>query len=167
MKILANDGISQAGIDALESSGYTVLTEKVAQEDLIDTINRDNIEVLLVRSATTVRKDMIDACPNLHLIGRGGVGMDNIDVAYARSIGRTVINTPAASSQSVAELVLGHLLAISRSLHDSYKNMETGDFKTLKKNLENLGEVLRASGKWTPPAAHSPAILGPNPSDFF
>lgn len=150
MKILANDGISKAGIDALEASGYTVLTEKVAQEDLIDTINRDNIEVLLVRSATTVRKDMIDACPNLHLIGRGGVGMDNIDVAYARSIGRTVINTPAASSQSVAELVLGHLLAISRSLHDSYKNMETGDFKTLKKQyakgVELRGKTLAIVG---------------------
>ena len=88
MKVLANDGMSQAGIDALESAGYTVLTDKVAQEDLIDTINRENIEVLLVRSATTARKELIDACPNLQLIGRGGVGMDNIDVDYAREIGR-------------------------------------------------------------------------------
>ncbi|PIE87358.1 MAG: 3-phosphoglycerate dehydrogenase [Bacteroidetes bacterium] len=141
MKVLANDGISQAGIDALEQAGFTVLTEKVAQDDLVETINREDIHVLLVRSATTVRKDLIDACPNLDLIGRGGVGMDNIDVAYAREIGRTVVNTPAASSQSVAELVLGHLLAISRSLHDSYKNMETGDFKTLKKQYGKGAEL--------------------------
>ncbi len=141
MKVLANDGISQAGIDALEKVGITVITEKVAQDDLIETINREDIRVLLVRSATTVRKDLIDACPNLEMIGRGGVGMDNIDVAYAREIGRTVVNTPAASSQSVAELVLGHLLAISRSLHDSYRNMETGDFKTLKKQYGKGAEL--------------------------
>ena len=133
MKVLANDGISESGLKALEKAGYTVITEKVNQEDLIETINRENIGVLLVRSATTARQDMIDACPNLQFIGRGGVGMDNIDVEYARNVGRTVINTPAASSQSVAELVLGHLLAISRSLHHSYKNMQAGDFKSLKK----------------------------------
>lgn len=144
MKILANDGISQAGIDALEAAGFTVITDKVAQENLAETINREDIRVLLVRSATTVRKELIDACPNLELIGRGGVGMDNIDVAYAREIGRTVVNTPAASSQSVAELVLGHLLAIARSLHDSYKNMETGDFKQLKKQY---GEGVELRGK--------------------
>lgn len=133
MKVLANDGLSQSGIDALKNSGYTVITDKVNQEDLINYINAENIEILLVRSATTARKDMIDACPNLKLIGRGGVGMDNIDVQYARDNGRHVINTPAASSQSVAELVLGHMLAISRSLHDSYKNIATGDFNSLKK----------------------------------
>ena len=124
MKVLANDGVSQAGITALENAGYTVLTDKIEQGDLITEINAQNIGVLLVRSATTVRQDLIDACPGLKLIGRGGVGMDNIDVQYARDNGRTVINTPAASSQSVAELVMGHMLAISRSLHDSYKSME-------------------------------------------
>ena len=107
MKVLANDGISQAGIDALESAGYTVITEKVAQDDLVESINNEGIGVLLVRSATTVRKDLIDACPNLQLIGRGGVGMDNIDVAYARSIGRTVINTPAAPHNLLLNLSLG------------------------------------------------------------
>ena len=141
MKVLANDGISQSGIDALEKAGFTVLTEKVEQGDLIDTINRDNIEILLVRSATTARQDMIDACPGLKLIGRGGVGMDNIDVQYARDNGRHVINTPGASSQSVAEMVMGHMLAISRSLHDSYKNMENGDFKTLKKKYGKGVEI--------------------------
>ena len=144
MKVLANDGISNAGIKVLEAAGYTVLSDKVNQEDLINTINSDNIEALLVRSATTVRQDMIDACPGLKLIGRGGVGMDNIDVQYARDNGRKVINTPAASSQSVAEMVMGHLLAISRSLHDSYKNMESGDFKTLKKKY---GKGVELRGK--------------------
>ena len=106
MNILANDGISQSGIDALEANGFNVITTNVAQEQLINYINENNIVVLLVRSATTARKDLIDACPNLKIIGRGGVGMDNIDVDYARDKGLHVINTPAASSASVAELVL-------------------------------------------------------------
>lgn len=144
MKILANDGISKAGISKLTDAGYTVITDKVEQENLIDYINAENIEILLVRSATTARKELIDACPNLKLIGRGGVGMDNIDVQYARDNGRTVINTPAASSQSVAELVMGHLFAISRFLNDSYKNMETGDFGTLKKQY---GKGVELRGK--------------------
>ena len=133
MKILANDGISDFGKQLLEEAGFTVITDKVAQEELANAVNEQGIEMILVRSATTVRKEVIDACPNLKLIGRGGVGMDNIDVAYAREKGITVINTPASSSQSVAELVMGQLFAISRGLHDSYKNMETGDFSALKK----------------------------------
>ena len=90
MKILANDGLSPSGISKLESAGFIVITDKVDQADLADYINSRNVVGLLVRSATTVRKDLIDACPNLQFIGRGGVGMDNIDVEYARSIGRTV-----------------------------------------------------------------------------
>lgn len=129
MKILANDGISTVGKTQLEAAGFTVITEKVAQENLATAVNEQGIEMILVRSATTVRKDVIDACPGLKLIGRGGVGMDNIDVAYAREKGITVINTPASSSQSVAELVMGHLFAISRFLNDSYKNLETGNFQ--------------------------------------
>ena len=101
-KILANDGISQAGIDALTAKEFTIVTEYVTQNDLIKTINTQGYEVLLVRSATTVRKDLIDACPNLKIIGRGGVGMDNIDVDYARKKGIKVISTPASSSVSVA-----------------------------------------------------------------
>ena len=134
MKILANDGISALGKKLLEEAGYTVITDKVAQENLASAVNEQGIEMVLVRSATTVRKEVIDACPGLKLIGRGGVGMDNIDVAYAREKGLTVINTPASSSQSVAELVMGQLFSLSRFLHDSFKNMETGDFSTLKKN---------------------------------
>jgi D-3-phosphoglycerate dehydrogenase len=144
MKILANDGISEEGKKALENAGYQVVTDKVNQEDLIAAVNSENYEIVLVRSATTVRKEVIDACPGLKLIGRGGVGMDNIDVAYARENGRIVINTPASSSQSVAELVMGHFFAISRFLNDSYKNIESGDFNTLKKNY---GKGVELRGK--------------------
>lgn len=136
MNILANDGISQSGIDALTKSGFNVSTTTVAQEQLIDHINAENIVVLLVRSATTVRKDLIDNCPGLKIIGRGGVGMDNIDVDYAREKGLHVINTPAASSSSVAELVFAHLYGSVRFLHHSNRNMPLeGDsnFKKLKK----------------------------------
>ena len=133
MKILANDGISSKGKELLIAAGFTVITDKVEQDQLAKTVNEQGIEMILVRSATTVRKEVIDACPNLKLIGRGGVGMDNIDVAYAREKGITVINTPASSSQSVAELVMGHLFSLSRFLNDSFKNMESGDFSNLKK----------------------------------
>ena len=132
MKILANDGISKSGIEKLEAAGYEVTTETVPQEDLASTINNENYAALLVRSATKVRQDLIDACPGLQLIGRGGVGMDNIDVAYARSIGREVINTPAASSQSVAELVMAHLFSISRSVYDSNRNMPVNGVSEFK-----------------------------------
>ena len=136
MKILANDGISNAGIEALEAAGFSVETTNVAQEQLIAYINVNDITVLLVRSATTARQELIDACPNLKIIGRGGVGMDNIDVDYARGKGLHVINTPAASSASVAELVFAHLSGGVRFLHDANRNMPLegeSNFKGLKK----------------------------------
>jgi D-3-phosphoglycerate dehydrogenase len=123
MKILANDGMAQAGIDVLERAGHTVLTTKVAQEQLAHFIQEQGIEVLLVRSATTARQELIDACPGLRMIGRGGVGMDNIDVDYARAKGRFVFNTPAASSESVAELVFAHLGGMLRFLPDANRMM--------------------------------------------
>ena len=144
INILANDGISQAGIDALQAKGFNIVTEKVAQEDLINIINTKNYQVLLVRSATTVRKDMIDSCPNLKIIGRGGVGMDNIDVEYAREKGINVINTPAASSVSVAELVFAHLFSMVRFLYASNREMPMeGDthFKGLKKSFAGGKEL--------------------------
>ena len=136
MKILANDGVSQAGIDILTAAGFEVITTNVAQEQVANYINENSITVLLVRSATTARKELIDACPGLKVIGRGGVGMDNIDVEYAREKGLSVINTPAASSASVAELVFAHLYGGSRFLHDSNRNMPLegeSNFKGLKK----------------------------------
>ena len=136
MKVLANDGISQSGIDALEAKGFEVITTNVAQEQLISYINENEVTVLLVRSATTARKELVDSCPSLKIIGRGGVGMDNIDVAYAREKGLNVINTPASSSASVAELVFAHLYGGVRFLHDSNRNMPLegeSNFKGLKK----------------------------------
>ena len=137
MKVLANDGISNSGIHQLEKNSFNVITEKVEQENLVDYINQEKVEVILVRSATQVRKDIIDNCPSIKIIGRGGVGMDNIDVEYAKSKGLLVINTPAASSQSVAELVMAHLFNISRFVYDSNREMPSNgntDFKLLKRN---------------------------------
>ena len=136
MKILANDGISESGKNKLEEYGFDVDLTKVSQEQLIDYINSNSVTGLLVRSATQVRKDIIDNCKSLKIIGRGGVGMDNIDVEYAKSKDIHVINTPAASSKSVAELVFSHLFGCVRFLHESNRSMPLeGDskFKDLKK----------------------------------
>ena len=144
IKILANDGISDSGREALEKEGFEVITTKVAQNQLIDYINKHAIDILLVRSATQVRKDIIDSCPSLKLIGRGGVGMDNIDVAYAQSKNLQVINTPASSANSVAELVFAHLFTGVRFLYDANRNMPLeGDtqFNELKKNYTNGAEL--------------------------
>lgn len=150
MKILANDGISPTGKALLMESGFEVFTDNVPQHDLANYLNTEGIDVLLVRSATTARKELIDACPGLTLIGRGGVGMDNIDVSYAREKGITVINTPASSSQSVAELVMGQMFSIARFLHDSYKNIGNVDFNRLKKaygkGIELRGKTLGILG---------------------
>ncbi len=153
MKVLANDGIATSGVVALEKAGFEVILKTVAQEQLVNFINENKVDVLLVRSATTVRQDLIDACPSLKIIGRGGVGMDNIDVDYAREKGLKVINTPAASSHSVAELVFAHLFGMVRFLHDSNQNMPLeGDskFKELKKayakGVELKGKTLGILG---------------------
>jgi D-3-phosphoglycerate dehydrogenase len=153
MRVLANDGIAPSGKEALEKEGFLVVTETVDQDQLAAEINKEGYEVLLVRSATKVRKDLIDACPNLKMIGRGGVGMDNIDVDYAREKGIHVFNTPASSSQSVAELVMAHLFGAVRSLYDANRLMpENGstDFKVLKKKyakgIELRGKTLGIIG---------------------
>ncbi|MFA5619028.1 MAG: D-2-hydroxyacid dehydrogenase [Weeksellaceae bacterium] len=143
MKILINDGISPAGKKALIDGGFEVFTDTIPQDQLSAFINRNNIEILLVRSATKVRKDLIDAT-QLKIIGRGGVGLDNIDVDYAKSKGIEVINTPAASSASVGEMVMAHAYAIYRNLHQSNRDMplegET-KFGELKKRFANALEL--------------------------
>ncbi len=152
-KILANDGIDDGGKLLLEKAGFTIVTGKVAQENLAKAINENNFIGLTVRSATQVRKDVIDSCPNLKLIGRGGVGMDNIDVQYARDKGLHVVNTPAASSESVAELVFAHLFGMVRFVYDSNRQMPVnGDtqFDILKKKyakgIELRGKTLGIIG---------------------
>ncbi len=144
MKVLANDGISANAVDILNKNGFDVYLDRIEQNNLIDFINLKRISVLLVRSATQVRKNLIDDCSSLKIIGRGGVGMDNIDVEYARSKGILVINTPAASSNSVAELVFAHLFSGSRFLFDSNRNMPLEgekNFKALKKNYSKGMEL--------------------------
>ncbi|WP_294200746.1 D-2-hydroxyacid dehydrogenase [Chryseobacterium sp. sg2396] len=147
MRVLANDGISKAGEQALKNAGIEVLDHRVAQDHVISFINENNVDVLLVRSATKVREDLIDACPGLKIIGRGGIGMDNIDVEYAIEKGKYVINTPTASSKSVAELVFGHFFSLARFLHESNRLMplegET-HFNAMKKSFANAYEL---SGK--------------------
>lgn len=144
MKILANDGFSKAGHKALQEAGLTLLGHRVAQEQLQKFINENEVDVLVVRSATQVRKELIDTCPSLKIIGRGGVGMDNIDVEYARSKGIHVINTPTASSRSVAELVFAHFFSLARFLHEANRMMPLeGDtkFSLLKKSYANAFEL--------------------------
>jgi len=151
-KILANDGIDKAGKEILIAAGIEVETNKIPQEQLMTELKK--YDGILVRSATTVRKDLIDACPNLKLIGRAGVGMDNIDVVYARDKGLRVINTPEASSQSVAELVFAHLFNGVRYLHDANRRMPNvttkDEFDVLKKKyssgLELKGKTLGIVG---------------------
>ena len=153
IKVLANDGISLSGEKVLQKAGFEVITQKVAQEQLANVINEKDIAVLLVRSATKVRQDLIDACPGLKMIGRGGVGMDNIDVEYAIEKGLEVINTPAASSASVAELVFAHLFGMVRFLYDSNRQMPLdgeSSFKDLKKSAGPI--LIEPSARNTAPA---------------
>ena len=146
IKILANDGISLAGKLMLEKEGFEVITTFVAQDQLANFINQNEIEVLLVRSATKVRKDLIDAT-NLKIIGRGGVGMDNIDVDYARSKGILVINTPAASSASVAEMVMAHVYSLYRNLHGSNRMMPLEGETKFKELKKAYGKAFELRGK--------------------
>jgi D-3-phosphoglycerate dehydrogenase len=142
MRILVNDGIEPIGKKLLNEAGFEVDTNKIEQADLPQKLNA--YDAICVRSATKVRKELIDACPNLKAIGRGGVGLDNIDVDYARSKGIAVINTPAASSRSVAELAMAHMLSLSRFLYQSNRNMPaTGDtaFNDLKKAYAKGSEL--------------------------
>jgi len=143
IKILANDGIHPDGKMLLEEAGFLVETNRVTQVKLPEVLPK--YDAIFVRSATTVRKDLIDKCPNLKLIARGGVGLDNIDVEYAKSKGITVINTPNSSSQSVAELVFAHLFTLSRFLHHANREMPAKghkNFKNLKKQYSK-GTQLR------------------------
>ncbi len=151
MKILANDGIDPVGKKMLEDAGFTVDTENIPQDQLAARLIE--YDAITVRSATKIRKDLMDACPNIKLIGRGGVGMDNIDVDYAKSKGISVVNTPAASSLSVAELVFAHLFSGIRFLEQANREMPTkGDtaFNDLKKNyakgVELRGKTLGVMG---------------------
>jgi D-3-phosphoglycerate dehydrogenase len=151
IKILANDGIDPIGQKMLEDAGFFVETKNIPQDEL--PVRLQEFDAITVRSATKVRKALIDACPNLKLIGRGGVGVDNIDVEYAKEKGIGVYNTPASSSLSVAELVFGHLFTGVRFLQDSNRKMPVEGatkFNDLKKayakGIELRGKTLGILG---------------------
>ncbi len=151
IKILANDGIDPVGKQMLEEAGFIVDTTNIPQDELPARLNE--YDAITVRSATKVRKALIDASPNIKLIGRGGVGVDNIDVDYAKEKGIGVYNTPASSSLSVAELVFAHLYGGVRFLYDSNRKMPvegTTNFNGLKKayakGVELRGKTLGILG---------------------
>lgn len=145
IKILANDGIHPEGKKLLEAAGFQVDVQKIAQEELMAKLPA--YDAIIVRSATRVRQDLIDACPGLKVIARGGVGLDNIDLDYAEQKGIAVFNTPAASSRAVAELVFAHAFSLARMLHQSNRDMPikgATEFKTLK---NNFSKGFQLSGK--------------------
>jgi D-3-phosphoglycerate dehydrogenase len=145
IKILANDGIHEDGLSLLEEAGYQVDTKKVPQEDLPKVLPA--YDVIIVRSATKVTQDVIEACPNLKIIARGGVGLDNIDVECARSKGITVMNTPSASSQAVAELTFAHLFSLARRLHLSNRLMPLKGQTHFKELKKEYSDGLQVRGK--------------------
>lgn len=147
MRVHANDGISADALEQLKEEGFVVTTEKVPQDKLAEYINKEKVDALLVRSATKVRKDLIDACPELKLIGRGGVGMDNIDVEHARKKGLRVVNTPGSSSISVAELVMAHLFSLSRDLYKSNRRMPTEGRTAFNEMKKEYGKGTELRGK--------------------
>ena len=151
IRLLANDGIDDIGKSMLEKEGFVIDTARIQQEEL--PVKLPAYQGIIVRSATEVRRSLIDQCPGLKVIARGGVGLDNIDVEYAQSKGIAVINTPAASSESVAELVFAHILMIARFLHQSNRAMPVSgntDFTKLKKaysgGIELKGKTLGIIG---------------------
>jgi D-3-phosphoglycerate dehydrogenase len=151
IRILANDGIDPIGKQMLEDAGFEVDTNNIPQDELPEKLKA--YDAITVRSATKVRKALIDAVPNLKLIGRGGVGVDNIDVEYAKEKGIGVYNTPASSSLSVAELVFAQLFGGVRFLADSNRKMPVEGatkFNDLKKayakGVELRGKTLGIVG---------------------
>ncbi|MDP6909745.1 MAG: NAD(P)-dependent oxidoreductase, partial [Flavobacteriales bacterium] len=142
--ILANDGIHPEGKELLEAAGFEVQTDKVAQDELASYIKDNSVVGVLVRSATQITEKELSSWDGLKVIGRAGVGLDNIDLKFAESKGIPVVNTPAASSQSVAELVLAHLFTVSRFLQLSNREMPTSgvtDFGKLKKSYSKGSEL--------------------------
>lgn len=146
MKILITDGISDEGAKMLLEAGHEVVQKKLSPEELLGEIG--SYDALIVRSATKARADVIDAGVNLKVIGRGGVGLDNIDVAHAKSKGITIVNTPGASSVSVAELAIAHMFAICRFVHISNVEMRQGAWpkKEYSKGVELTGKTLGLIG---------------------
>jgi D-3-phosphoglycerate dehydrogenase len=116
MKILVCDKTEKDAIERMRAAGLQVdVRDDITPEQLPSVLPA--YDGMVVRSRTKVRQPLIDVCPNLKVIVRGGVGLDTIDAEYARSKGITVMNTPKASSASVAELAVGYMFALARSTY--------------------------------------------------
>lgn len=144
MKVLANDGISSSGETLLKEAGHEILEHRVSQEHLIRFINENQVDVLLVKNATSIDGEVIDSCKNLKIIGKSGIDMNNVAVDYAIEKGLYVISTPHSYSRAVAELVFAHFFSLARFLHDANRMMPLeGDtkFNLLKKSYQNSTEL--------------------------
>ncbi|BEP28626.1 D-2-hydroxyacid dehydrogenase [Helicovermis profundi] len=147
LKILANDGMDNAAITILEECGHYVDTNFYNVEELKEKLL--DFDVLIVRSATKVREELIDVVANgsLKLIIRAGVGIDNIDHNYAEGKGISVKNTPKSSSSAVAELAIAHMFALARFINISNVTMRNGEWnKKAYKGIEINGKTLGIIG---------------------
>ena len=145
MIVLANDGISQNSKKELIDLNFKIFDTKIDQSELIRYINKNHIEIIVVRSATIINSEILNNCKSIKLIGRAGVGLDNIDLISAKKNNVRVFNTPNASSISVAELVISHLLSANRNLHITNRSMPlNGDtkFKEIKSHSSKCREVM-------------------------
>jgi len=135
MKILVCDKTEAEAIARMRAAGLTVDTNfEITPEELPNVLPA--YDGMVVRSRTKVRQPLIDVCPNLKIIVRGGVGLDTIDVDHARSKGITVKNTPKASSASVAELAIGYMFTLARSLYKASATMKAEKWE--KKAFEGM-----------------------------
>ena len=145
MKVLISDGLSKKGQEILENAGIECVNEHYSPEELVEKIK--DYECILVRSATQVPKEVIDAGGKLVCIARGGAGIDNIDHQYAKTKGIPTLNTPAANSASVAELAVAHMFSLARFLHKSNVTMRQGEWnKKQYKGIELNGKTLGLVG---------------------
>jgi D-3-phosphoglycerate dehydrogenase / 2-oxoglutarate reductase len=138
MKILICDKTEQEYIEQMRAAGLTVdVQDDITPEDLFNVLPA--YDGMVVRSRTKVRQPLIDVCPNLKVIVRGGAGLDTIDHEYAKSKGITVMNTPLANGLSVAELALGYMFMLARSLYRATATMKAEKWDKKSFNGDELG----------------------------
>ncbi|NLI98714.1 3-phosphoglycerate dehydrogenase [bacterium] len=146
MKVLISDPIAPAGVAKLRDAGFEVVEKPgLSPEQLKNEIK--DYDAIIVRSATKVKKDIIEAGTNLKVIGRAGVGLDNVDKDAAKERGIKVVNTPEATSISVAELALGLMLAAARHIGQGTVSLKEGRWDKKKfEGVELYGKTLGIIG---------------------